>query len=651
MIVFAMVIAISFRSLLAQADTTGQMLLTEGLAFRVAAIVPQPAAAETLPPNSFLLVLSSRKGARVSVDGAATVDVAPNDVTIVRIQDLDAVATLRADRPFSVTTYQDLFGNGEQAWHLPTYAWGTSYRPFQWWQDSYGLYGLITWNVAEMRILAGESGATVTIHDALSDRSEQLAAYGSTTVQEFFEDPGTRDVLSDPTGRLVTSDHPIAVISGHPKAAVLRFPEGLPPIGEYARPASRSRGNLHDAMLPTDYASTEFVTVPLLYTPTRIRGFMLEEQGIEDDHGDVIRFIALEDSTVISSVSDTVEDHVDTIMDAGDAWYAPRVEQARHWRSNKPVLCAQYGKSFGRIISQADRPDLDPSVDAGQPLLMNVPSVSQWTDHATFLAHSETSNFVNIACRADDADHIQINGRPITKALRRHTVASTQYVSFSGMISAGTTTVHATAPNIRFGVWTYGSLDGLQLGKIYGAVASMDLALPCDDSIVISQETTADSIVFSCGAITRPGSDNDTCAKIAMAYLDKFLGGTAAVSDSSVIVRRATPTTMVDGVVVFVTRSGRYLRRPFHLDGTTSVADDTVSSFTVSPIPVNDVLTIRRSAAMSAVVEVEIHSITGERVLALQGVSSELISIDCSALTPGIYVLMVGSERKMIIVQ
>lgn len=608
----------STGSVISQSDTTGQMLLTEGLAFRIAAIVPSLAPAETIPPNALTLYLTSRKGARVTVNGSDIVDVVPNDVTIVRVNDLESVVTLRGDRPFAVSSYQDLYGNGEQAWHLPTYAWGTSYRPFQWWQDSYGLNGLITTNMSGMQILAGERGATVTIEQEPMDRTEVLPPYGSTTVFEYFEDGLTRNTNSDPTGRLVTSDQPIAVVSGHPKAAVLRFPEGLPPIGEYARAASRSRGNLHDAMLPTELSGSYFITVPLLYTPTRIRGFMLEEQGIEDDHGDVIRFIALEDSTVITSMSDTIPWHTDTLMNAGDTWYAPRVEQATVWYASKRVMCAHYGKSFGRIISQADRPDLDPTVDAGLPLLMNVPSITQWTDYATFMAPESTANFVNVVCLAKDEWDIRIDGRPIASVLRKHTIGSTPYVAYSGLIPPGMHTLHTFKEDVRFGAWTYGSLDGLQLGKIYGAVASMDLALPCEDTIVVTQETTPDSIVFTYRADTRSGSDNDTCAQIAMVYLDRCNGGTATVSDTSVIVRRTTPTTMVDGVVVFVTRSGRYLRRPFHLDGTTSVIE----------VLSTDIPT-----------DVPVYAITGERVL------------HNGRLSPGVYAVGSGMDRRCVIVR
>lgn len=146
----------------------------------------------------------------------------------------------------------------------------------------------------------------------------------------------------------------------------------------------------------------------------------------------------------------------------------------------------------------------------------------------------------------------------------------------------------------------------------------MDIALPCEDSIVITQETTTDSIVFSYKPVTRTGADNDTCAKIAMTYLDRCNGGTATVSDTSVIVRRTTPTTMVDGVVVFVTRSGRYLRRPFHLDGTTSVIE----------VLSEDIPT-----------EVPVYAITGERVL------------HNGRLSPGVYAVGSGMDRRCVIVR
>lgn len=629
-------------------DSTGRMPLTEGLSFTVTAVEPDLAPGETNSPDGYKLVLTSRQGARVSWGGNLNAVLAPGEIEVVTITlgGFPAIF-LQGDRPFSVYSFQDLLGNGEQAWHLPRYAWDTAYRPFEWWQDSYSVVGgPKTTATGRMVIIAGRA-TTVEIKRAGGSETFAMVQGETRVITEDTVANGTRNISSDPTGFEVVSDEPIAIISGHAKGAVLRFPDGLPGTGEYARPASRSRGNMHEAMLPSSYAGTMFVTAPLLYTPTRIRGWDLDKVGIEDDKGDVIRFVALHDSTVIRSVSDVVADHVDTVMDAGDTWYASRVEYATVWTSNKPVLCMQYGKSFGRIISQATEPDQDPSVDAGLPMMQVVPSVKQWVDHALFMAHDETTNFLNVVCSVDDASKITVNGRPLTSSLRRHTISDQPYVCYSGMIEEGPYTVTSTHPQTRFCAWTYGSLDGLQLCKIYGSVAGMNMAIECNDSVIVEQRTSNDSIIYTFSVV----DDGGGCGELAYACAERCDGGQVKNYGNSIEISRTSPTSMVDGNIIVVSRSGRYVRRWFHLDGTTTVSEQPVSSFSISPQPINDLLIIRRSSASALPNQLSIYTVTGNLVIERTIGSEEIISLDCTDLNTGVYLLCIGNERTMISVQ
>ena len=634
-------------SMVAQVDTVGRMVLSEGLEFHVAAVQPHIAPGESLSPDAFVLVLTSRQGAQVTLNDQQMIQIPAGEAILHRIDDLSANIRLRGDRPFHVSTYQDLLGNGEQAWHLPTYAWGMAYRPFQWWQDSYGVDGEPeTVTVATMSILSGEQPTMVEVDNNGSTETYQLDPFSVLVLDEEEQEGASRDLSSDRTGREVRASHPVAVISGHTKGGVLRYPIGLPPIGEYARPANRSRGNLHDAMLPVEYAGTEFVTVPLRYTPTRVRGYDLEAQGIEDDEGDVIRFIALEDGTEIRSSGPGVEDHVDTVMNAGDAWYSSRVEEPRVWTANKPVLCAHYGKSFGRITSQWDRPDLDPSVDAGMPLLQVVPSVTQWTDHAIFTTQDETTNFLNLVCNSDDAASMLLNGQPLSARLARRDIPGTSYATFSGPIGFGSYRVTVSDADARFAAWTYGSEDGLQLGRIYGSVASMDLTIACDDTLRINEQVFADSVVFTYDVT----ADRD-CGAIAMAYAERCNGGVVTRHDNGLTIARATPTTMVDGNILVVTRSGRFERRWFHLDGTTSIDEGgSGEHLLVAPHPVRDVLTIRATGDKPLTGTLYLISMTGERIRTIDVQDRSVIDVAVDSIAPGTYAVVGDTIRQMVVI-
>jgi len=647
-VLLAVVALAGCLSLPGQTDSTGVMVLSEGLEFHVAGLPPHLGPGETAPDNSLVLVLTSRAGTVVRIGDPLSINipVPAGAVRFWRIPRLETSVHVRGDRPFHVSTMQNLRGNGEQAWQLPLYAWDTRYRPFQWWQDSYGVEGSPeTTTVARMMILGGPDETAVVVDGNGTIDQYDLDPFGSVVIDEPERQGASRDAASDPTGREIRSTHPIAVISGHSKGGVLRYPIGLPSTGEYARPANRSRGNLHDAMLPVEYAATEFVTVPLRYTPTRIHGWNLEEQGIEDDRGDVIRFIATEDGTEIRSSGPGIADHVDTVLDAGGSWYAARVEQPRRWSATKPVLCAQYGKSFGRIISQADRPDLDPTVDAGMPMLLTVQGVGQWTDEAILYAHDNTDNFLNIACRTADVADLHVDGLPIALPLVQIEIPGTSYTTISGPLPRGAHRITTQRSGVRFAAWTYGSDDGLQLGRIYGSIAGMDLAIACSDTLTISEQTYSDSVVFTYDVAT-----SGDCGAIAMAYAERCDGGIVVRRNNSLVITRATPTTMVDGNILVVTRSGRFERRWFHLDGTTGLNDAVVDAVVIAPHPVHDVLTIRATGSKPLAGTLRLISMTGDVVRSIEVQNRHVVDVPVSDLASGTYALVGGALRQLVVI-
>jgi hypothetical protein len=518
------------------------------------------------------------------------------------------------------------------------------------WQDSYGINGVEP-TVATARTVVIPLQPNTRVHVAYRDGHNDTLV--TTWLQPLVINeevkPGlTRSSASDPTGVRISSVSPISVVSGHAKGAILRFPDGLPASGQYARAASRSRGNLHDVMLPTSMAGTEFVTAPLLYTPTRERGLDQSEVGIENDRGDVIRFIALSDSTVISSVSASADMHVDTVLHAGDTWYAAAVEEATTWSASKPVMCAQYGKSYGNIISQATRPEDDPSVNTGLPLLQVVPPVDRWAHHAAFHAAVGMDNAVNVVCKSTDAENILLDGRPVMVALRRHDIPGTPYTSFSGFISEGAHHVSAVNDAVRFCAWTYGSLDGLQLGRIYGSPAAFDMAQPCEDTLSTWLNYEGDSAVV--GWTTGP--ENTPCAEIAYAVTEYCHGCTSRYRGNTMTIRRATPTTMVKASVLVVMRSGRFERRTVFMDGTTSVNDlPRIADVLITPNPVEDHCTVMSVTGAPLHGSVQIYAVTGEHVRTVVTGGAAQVDVDLTDVQPGVYAVQIGSARRMIIVE
>lgn len=530
--------------------------LTTGTHFLVGFIHPDRAAGEPLADSSYRIIVSAAKGARVSV-GSRVFTVEPNLPLEVKLP-IATVVDVTSDRPITVVSRQAMLGNGEQSWHLPVAAWGTSYHAFAWWTDRHGLDSAsLVYSAAQRLIIAAHDRTKVTVQTLRGTIDTMLDAGQWWLVKEGIDTSSYRTAASDPTGLLINATKPIGVVSGHAKAAVLAYPDGLPMTGPYARPANRCRGTLQDAMLPTTMGGTEFVTVPMIYTPTRERGLDLQDQGVGDDRGDVVRIVALEDSTMVvrmnsAGVPDTV-----ALLARGDSWMDTRVEQSTLWRTSHPALCAQYGKSYGHITSQTVRPEDDPSTDAGMPLLMIVPGTDRWTQRASLQTFSETFNALSLTLRTEDLPFVRINNIAASSWGKHSAIAGSPYTTMRLILTHGAYTITADSGRV-FSCWTYGSLDGFQLGRIYGSVAGMDLRNTCTDSVSLSVNVSTDSATAtaSVGSLAMP------CSDVAMLYLDDAVNIDWERRDTLIVMRHRDKRSSASGNVVAVSTSGRRVTSP-----------------------------------------------------------------------------------------
>ncbi|MBU3741868.1 MAG: hypothetical protein FGM24_06230 [Candidatus Kapabacteria bacterium] len=623
----------------ANAQPQDRMPITEGTEFLVGFIHPEPVAPEKALPEGNELIITSTIGARVSVGGAKTVVIGPGQVVREKIG-MGDVLNITSDRPIAVATFQHYIGNGEMAWHVPVSMWGTAYHPFAWWQDGFGLanqpYYLRT---AKIRVIAARDHTRITTAREGVTPEVTLQAGQSWLIDLPVDSGGTRLASTDPTGMAISADGPIGIISGHAKGAVLRYPDAMPDTGAYARHGNFMRSNFHDAMLPDVMAGTRFVTAPLIYSPTRLRGTDQTRIGVEDDRGDVIRFVGLTDGTLIRRNGEAV-----ATIDAGGTWMDQSCEQGVVWTPSYPVLCAQYGKSYARITSQASKPEDDPSTDAGLPLLQVVPSEDRWVTSATFTALPDFTNAVTIVGTVDALKTIKLDTGHVSAGSPVRTIGTSSYGYITTYLTEGTHRLFSEDPSHRFMAWTYGSIDGLQPARIYGSVASMNMAWDCIDSVVTSMRTTQDSIIITYG-VTAP--ERSSCAAVALAYAERCDGGIVARRGDSLVIVRATPTTMVDGEAIIAARSGRYVRVPFHLDGTTSVTDRNDPSLSVEAV--DGALQI--ISAQPIMSNVMLFDVTGALLLSLPGNASTSMHIDCTSLARGVYVVLTNDTARRVIIE
>jgi hypothetical protein len=102
---------------------------------------------------------------------------------------------------------------------------------------------------------------------------------------------------------------------------------------------------------------------------------------------------------------------------------------------------------------------------------------------------------------------------------------------------------------------------------------------------------------------------------------------------------------MVDGVAVFAARSGRSLRVPFHLDGTTSIQDDRSSS----RARVRDGI-LHITSAEPIATPIVMHDVTGAVVLTRPVPDERDVSVDVGSVARGVYVVSFNGRTHRLIV-
>ncbi len=597
-------------------DQRGTVTLIEGYRYMIGFPQVWAESTEKPTPQPMQLLISSRTTARVRVVTAAVITdivridneyvVEPNEplripistayMNVASEQRSGLGIQVTSDQPISVSTYQAWLGNGEATRHLPVEGWGTEYYSMNFFTDRFGASrSTMRYRPSQVLIIADRDSTmvsytpTVNTEGGIETRSVRKGETRTIRMQRgetylikaAIDTQLVKDFLSDMSGTRITSNYPIGVVSGHTKGAVLRYPDMIPPFG-MPTPAHFVRNNLHDAMHPVELAGTQFVTVPCMYTASRVVGQDAEDFGYDDDRGDVIRVIATEDNTTvrISRRDGGAMMSKFVIAKRGETRIEMSLDYAAYWESNKPILMAQYGKSYARVIPPGlDAPSTDdkhneaaqghPTVGSGMPMLQTVPTVDRWVDDAAFYAPEGMNNIVNVVCREADLDQIELDGQTLRDrygALARR-VAATEYTQIRTPINAGWHRIQSRTSSVRWMAWNYGSLDGLQQGRAYGSPVAIDLSEPCADSIAVTDEFTCDAIKGRASII----SADTTCGSMYAVVSTQLANYTFSV-DSAVMPRSRRidyALTVNDvsknasAVVRMISRSGTYLERTY----------------------------------------------------------------------------------------
>jgi hypothetical protein len=516
-----------------------------------------------------------------------------------------------SDRPVSVSTDQLWSGNGDRARHLPVVAWGTSYYTMNFYQDQFGTAQTKFRRPAQILVIAAYDSTVVTYHpthqteggeDAPStapgDSSTVVLNIGETfLIKGSIDTARSRDFSTDLSGTRIEANKPIGVVSGHTKVGIMRYPDQLPFSGPWVASAHFVRNNVHDAMIPNSLAGKEFVTVPCMYTPTRVTGRVPPDSGVDDDRGDVIRIVALEANTTVRMLqangTDTV---VAFVLDQpGATEINTGVEHATYWTSDKPVLMGQYGKSWANLVPRKnvfkdETPQGHPTVEAGMPMLQSVPPINRWFSHTTFSSRSGTDTYLNMAFRLSDLDKLYIDGRTLSKAFPGaiQPLPGTPYAYLRSGLGSGDHVLESADPSVFFAAWNYGSLDGMNQGTAYGVPLGVSWAQPCGDTLITSDTVTCGNVYISCSS----QSSEANCAGIAdvlpiqLTNYELVLDTNFVELDSSVtcslnVVTRSLKAT---ATVRIVSKSGRYVERTYDFTPDTIEVESLHYSFGARPL-------------------------------------------------------------------
>lgn len=199
-----------------------------------------------------------------------------------------------------------------------------------------------------------------------------------------------RSPESDITGTYITSNKPIAVISGHTKGTICGYVvHSLNNKDQY-----RVRNVMLEQLLPIELLGTEYIPVPTQYSnynPSHLTLFK----------GDLIRFIATQDNTIIYQMRQDGSSlkQITIPLKTGEYYDISSQENVCYYKSNFPILVGQYSKGWSNYNNMFD-----------QGMLISLTPKERWGNFAIFDSPFEDNNYVNITLLYEDFKNLYFDG-------------------------------------------------------------------------------------------------------------------------------------------------------------------------------------------------------------------------------------------------
>ncbi len=465
-----------------------------------------------------MLWLSSKVNTTAKITAEAigfikSVEIRANRTTIVEMNDilmpkvseeiLPYGIHVVSEDPITVAVYMAYKWSGEAFRCIPIEWLGKKYITTNLYLDQTNDY-----KPPQIMIIATENNTSVSYRPAANTVKVKKGQTRSVTMQkgEVMLIEGDiesyknlkREWVTDLTGTFITASKPIAVLSGHTKGAFPRYQRGMPP-NYVERWANFMRNMLIEMLWPIEFLGNEYISAPIKYFDRpRGRSFAV------DDFGDLIRFVAVEDNTDIYQMRNDGSGFkkISPTLKAGEWFNVTNQEYPGYYRSTKPVLAAQYGKSWmnEQVPSGADektksnQDEIQNPRRNGQGMLLILAPIDRWCGYAQFRSPQGMDNFVYMTFEEHSLNHLRFDGQPLTAKFGNAImpVAGTKYVYITETVAAGDHYIEADS-GYKFAGYAYGNWDYTKDGFAYGYPVGINYASTCDDSIyVVDKELCGD---------------------------------------------------------------------------------------------------------------------------------------------------------------
>lgn len=455
-----------------------------------------------------------------------TVTLEPNVTTIVELPEpimnteseviRNKGIHVTAEDPVIVVLYMSYDWSGEAYRAIPVEWLGTEYYTLNLYLDKTAISSSIPdYKPPQILIVATEDNTQVTY--TLKAPSQKVEAGVPMGVMlnkgETFlilgreSEAGVQNWdYSDFTGSHITSDKPIAVISGHTKGT---FPMLYTEYrsGWMEPTADFSKNMLIESMWPVEVLGKKYVSAPLYYANGRPNmeedpDFLIQDQG-----GDLIRFVATVDNTIIKKSDPNGTGDMRQMspkLDRGDWYHITSAFDAAAYEANHPILVGQYGKSWwgdngmmGKVETKKGKDEeIQNPHENSQGMLLVLAPEERWTTYASFLTPDDLTNHIYLTFKTEDAQDIYFNDRRLSAVGSVLEIPGTEYSYFThGEIQKGTDHVVEAKDSAKFAGYVYGDWKRMKSGFAYGYPIGINYAPPCEDTLIVTEE-------MDCGDIT-----------------------------------------------------------------------------------------------------------------------------------------------------